>query len=62
MNRAFQTRTCSAVMWMGAPQPAPLQAALDFKLYLKEDLPKAILGRINLVTSNCVRAELRRCG
>jgi hypothetical protein len=49
-------------MWMGAPQPAPLQAALDFKLYLKEDLPKAILGRINLVTSNCVRAELRRCG
>ncbi|KAJ1479812.1 Fcf1-domain-containing protein [Baffinella frigidus] len=39
-----------------------IQAALDFKLYLKEHMPKALIGRCNMVTSNCIRAELKSLG
>ncbi len=39
--------------------PMSPQAALDFKIFLKEALPKYLQGACIPVVTNCIRAELR---
>ena len=38
------------------------QAALDVKMFLKDALPKCLLGPCNPMVSNCIRGELRKIG
>ncbi len=39
-----------------------IQAALNAKMFLKESLPKMLLGSCNLMVSNCIRDELKKIG
>mmetsp|Transcript_3583 Transcript_3583/g.9028 ORF Transcript_3583/g.9028 Transcript_3583/m.9028 type:complete len:269 (+) Transcript_3583:266-1072(+) len=39
-----------------------LKAALDVKMFIKEELPKVLQAPCNPVVSNCIRTELRKIG